>query len=374
MRIAALMLSILLLSVSAGAQTYDGEWSGTTGQGKSISFTVVANKLTKLVFGGAVSGSGCSSNFTLTTTYTTPRSFTTPSFLLTGGSSSPGSISWSLSGMFVSTSAVSGNLSFTSHSIPGVGGCSGSASTTWSATRAGGPPPPPPPPPETLAGIFAAVGSLQGNGGFFKTAVQLHNPGTSSIAGKLVYHRAGAAGSSSDPSLPYSLGPRQTVTYDDLLPAMGLSGLGSLDLVTTQGGPPLTTFRIFNDAGAAGTSGMSISPISPDDALQAGQTAVLLAPADLTRFRLNIGVRTLTAGVSMQITVRDVTGAIRHTTTKSYAGTWFLQDSATNFLGIALTPNDSIDFAINSGSAIIYGALTDNTTQDPTLNYAENIF
>ncbi|MGZ8710144.1 MAG: hypothetical protein ACXW28_07960, partial [Thermoanaerobaculia bacterium] len=81
MRIAALLSSILLLSVSAGAQTYDGSWSGTTGQGKAITFTVVANKLTVMAFGGNVSAVGCSGSFTQTTTFTTPRSFTTPSFV-----------------------------------------------------------------------------------------------------------------------------------------------------------------------------------------------------------------------------------------------------------------------------------------------------
>lgn len=370
MRTAILVSSIVLLAASAGAQTYDGSWSGTTGQGKAITFTVVANKLTVIEFGGNVSGSSCSGSFTTKTTYTTPRSFSTPSFTLTGGSSSPGATSWTLSGTFATTAAVSGNISFTSHAIPGIT-CTASGASTWSATRSGGEPPPPP---ATLAGVFAAVGSLQGNGAFFKTSVQLHNPGTSAIAGKLVFHRAGAGGTDADPSLSYSLAARQTITYDDLLPAMGQSGLGSLDLVTTQGSAPLTTFRIFSDAGALGTSGMSIDPIAPNDALKSGQTGVLLAPADLMRFRLNIGIRTLSAGVSMQITVRDVTGAIRHTATKTLPATYFIQESAANFLGVTPSPGDSIDFAINSGSAIIYGAVTDNTTQDPTLNYAKSIF
>ena len=44
------------------------------------------------------------------------------------------------------------------------------------------------------------------------------------------------------------------------------------------------------------------------------------------------------------------------------------------FLGVTLNANDTIDFAINSGSAIVYGAVTDNTTQDPTLHYAKPAF
>jgi hypothetical protein len=371
-----ILVAVLALTTAFAArgQTYDGVWNGTTGQGKAITFTIASNRLTVLTFGGTASATGCSTTFTQTTNFTTPRSFSTPSFVITGGTATPGSISWSLSGTFASETSVSGNLSFNSYGIPGVGGCSGSGSTSWSATRPGGPPPPPPPPAETLAGIFAAVGSLQGSGGFFKTAVQLHNPGTTPLAGKLVFHRAGVSGASSDPSLPYTLAARQTLSYADLLPAMGQSGLGSLDLITTQGSAPLTAFRIFNDAGAAGTSGMSIEPLPTTQALQSGQTGVLLAPQDLTRFRLNIGVRTLSAGVSLQITVRDSGGVIRHTTTKTLGPTFFTQESANSFLGVELVPGDTIDFAINSGNAIIYGAVTDNVTNDPTLQYAKPAF
>jgi hypothetical protein len=375
MRYRVLFAFVLLsAALAASGQLYDGSWSGTTGQGKEISFTIVSGKMTVHKFGGVASAVGCTTTFTITTTFTTPRSFGTPAFSITAGTSSPGGIMWTMTGTFTSTTAANGTISFNTYAIPGVpGGCSASGSSSWSATRAGGNEPPPPPP-GNVAGVFAAVGSVQGNGGFFKTAVQLHNTGTSTIAGKLVFHRAGVSGSDSDPSLAYSLAPRQTISYSDLLPAFGQSGLGSMDLVTTQGSAPLTTFRIFNDAGAAGTSGMSIEPLATSQALQAGQTAVLLAPSDLTRFRLNIGVRTLGSGASMLVTVRDGSGVTRQTITKTFGPTFFNQEGANTFLGITLNPNDTIDFAINSGSAIVYGAVTDNTTQDPTLHYAKPIF
>lgn len=364
---------LLFASLSTQAQLYDGAWSGTTGQGKEISFTIASGKMTLHKFGGVASAVGCTSTFTITTTFSTPRSFGTPAFSITAGTSSPGGVMWTMTGTFTSATAAGGTISFNTYAIPGVpGGCSASGSTSWSATRPGGNDPPLPA--GNVAGIFAAVGSVQGNGGFFKTAAQLHNTGTSTIAGKLVFHRAGVSGSDSDPSLAYTLGPRQTISYADLLPAFGQSGLGSMDLITTQGSAPLTTFRIFNDAGAAGTSGMSIEPLPASQALQAGQTAVLLAPSDLSRFRLNIGVRTLGSGASMQITVRDGSGVTRQTLTKTFGPTFFNQEGASTFLGITLNPNDTIDFAINSGSAIVYGAVTDNTTQDPTLHYAKPMF
>jgi hypothetical protein len=372
MRLVLALLMLFLFVPSAAAQLYDGSWAGTTGQGKAISFTIASNAMPTIKFGGQTTSVGCNGSFTLTTNFTPARSVSTPSFVINGGVNAPGLTTWSLSGTFSSPTSVSGNLNFNTNAIPGVpGSCSGSGSTTWSATRSGGGGPPV----GTLAGIIAVVGSTAGSGGsFFKTAVQLHNPGTSPITGKLVYHPAGSSGTDNDPALNYTLASRQTIAYDDLLPAMGLSGLGSLDLVTNTGAAPLTTFRIFNDAAEKGTSGLGIDPIPASEALQSGQTAVLLVPADLVRFRMNIGVRTLASGVSMMITVRDKDGLTRHTTTKSYGPTFFTQVSGASFADIVLTPNDSINIAINSGSAIIYGSVTDNTTQDPTLIYAKSIF
>ena len=64
---------------------------------------------------------------------------------------------------------------------------------------------------------------------------------------------------------------------------------------------PVTLVRVFNDAGAAGTTGLALEPMAASDALQNGETGVLITPAD-TRFRLNIGVRTLAQGVAMNLT------------------------------------------------------------------------
>ena len=49
----------------------------------------------------------------------------------------------------------------------------------------------------------------------------------------------------------------------------------------------------------------------PEEALLPGQGGILVAPADLQRYRFNIGVRTLSAGAAMTVTVRDRMGALR---------------------------------------------------------------
>ncbi len=357
-------------ATQVAAQTYDGTWTGTTGQDKEISFVISGNKITTITIAGKVTAVGCSSNFTVKTDYSSGHSMTYPSFSFTSGTTAPGGTQFTISGVFASTRSVSGNLSFNTYAIPGVGGCSGSGSTTWTATNpAGGGPV------DVLAAVFAVAGSTAGSfGSYFRTSLQLHNPGTTTMTGKLVYHPANSAGSGSDPSLSYSLGPYQTVSYNDVIAEMGRGGTGSLDLLTTTGSAPLTALRIYNDAGEKGTSGMGLDPLAPLDALQSGQTAVLIAPADPSKFRFNIGVRTLSSAVSMQIAVRDKDGVLRNSTTQSWGPTFFTQLSASAIAGIDLRPSDSIAFTINSGSAIVYGAMTDNTTQDPTLQYAKKLF
>ena len=154
---------------------------------------------------------------------------------------------------------------------------------------------------------------------------------------------------------------------------MGQSGVGTLDLLATTGPAPLTVVRIYNDAGAAGTTGFNEDQIRTEDALSAGQRAVLVAPIDPAKFRFNIGVRTLASGASITVTVRNASGEVTRTVTKSYPAVFFQQGSAADFLGAALGANDSIQISVNSGSLIVYGATADNITQDPSLQLAKRV-
>src|SRR5437870_647499 len=81
----------------------------------------------------------------------------------------------------------------------------------------------------------------------------------------------------------------------------------------------------------------------------------------------NIGVRTLGAGASIAVTQRNAAGAVIRTVNKSYSATYFEQIDAATFLGVAPAANDSLEVKVATGSLIIYGATTDNTTQDPSI-------
>jgi uncharacterized repeat protein (TIGR01451 family) len=228
---------------------------------------------------------------------------------------------------------------------------------------------------ESPQGIVPVVASIPGvPPALFKTGFQMHNSTASTLAGRLVFHPQGVAGSGADPSLAYSLAAGQTQSFEDLPPAMGLAGprIGSLDIVTPIGDPaPVVAARVFNDGGAGGTTGFTMSAASPDSILEAGDRGVIFTPADIGRFRMNIGVRTGPSGAAMIVTRRSAAGAVLQTLTKTYAPNFFEQISGAEFLATApFGANDSITIQVTSGSAIVYGVTADNTTQDPSIQLA----
>ena len=225
------------------------------------------------------------------------------------------------------------------------------------------------------AAIIPVVGSTAGavSGAFFRSSVQLYNPRTVRMTGRLVYHPAGSSATATDPVLAYVLEPGETRSIADLLPAMGLTGLGSLDLVPDTGtATPLLVVRVFNDAGAAGTTGFTEEAVAPAEALVAGESGFLIAPPDSALYRFNVGVRTLVSGATLTITARNAAGTVTRTLTRTYLPHYFEQRDSASFLnGAAVAANESITIQVVSGSAIVYGATVDNRTNDPSLQLAK---
>jgi hypothetical protein len=227
--------------------------------------------------------------------------------------------------------------------------------------------------PMQLTRILPVVGSLHGNfGSFFKTSVQLFNPTGATVSGNIVYHPTEGTG---DATLAYALAPGKSIAWDDLLPAMGRSGLGTADIVSDAGSAmPASSVRVFNDAGTDGTTGLNEDALGSADSLHAGQTGVLIAPNDFTRFRLNVGIRSLAERVLLTITVRDRDGVVLKTLERDFDPTHFEQPTSAGFLGgFALTGGEAITIHVNSGTAILYGATTDNKTNDPSIQVARPI-
>jgi hypothetical protein len=69
--------------------------------------------------------------------------------------------------------------------------------------------------------------------------------------------------------------------------------------------------------------------------------------------------------------LRDATGAVVGTVSRTYAATYHEQQSAGTLLEIATLPaGGSISITVTSGAAIVYGATVDNRTGDPSLQIA----
>jgi hypothetical protein len=232
---------------------------------------------------------------------------------------------------------------------------------------------------EALARIVPVAGSTAGNfGSYFRTGLQLYNAGGAPMSGHFVYHPAGSPGSAGDPRLAFQMAAGETLSYADVVASIGQTGLGSLDLliVPSASASPVVVTRVFNDAGANGTSGFTEEAVDPSATgpgaavLTAGTAGVLIAPADPARFRFNLGVRTLSAGASLSVEVRSAAGSVTRVVAKVLPASYFVQQSSDAFLGAPVGPGGSLTIRVTAGSAIVYGATVDNTTNDPSFQVA----
>jgi hypothetical protein len=216
----------------------------------------------------------------------------------------------------------------------------------------------------TLPGVASAAG---GFGSFFRTSLILSNPGALEIRGKLRMRLAGRAGTDADPTLDYVIPPNGTIRYADIVAAMGQSGLGSLDVLTTASPTPIASATVFND-GTTGTAGFSEEAVP--NASSYLSVANVFIPSDLTNFRLNIGIRIFTPG-NLQIDIYDANGSRQasFTKTKYTDADFFEQVPASAFVdNNALPPGGKIVVsAFTNKQFIVYGAVTDNRTQDPSM-------
>src|SRR5713101_5736295 len=69
--------------------------------------------------------------------------------------------------------------------------------------------------------IPVAVSSAGQNGSFFRTAVQAYNGGSSPIVGTFIFRPQGSSTTAANVSLTYTINPGETITFADLLAAMG---------------------------------------------------------------------------------------------------------------------------------------------------------
>lgn len=218
---------------------------------------------------------------------------------------------------------------------------------------------------EVLEGVVTAAGSLAGNfGSFFRTSIQVASPGGGTSTGTLVFHPAGVAASPNDQAIPYTATSGNAISFTDIVQQMGKSGLGTIDVISNNGFPPIVTARIYNDT-LNGTSGFTEEMITPRDALHFADTGVLLTPPDLTKFRVNIGVRTFSSPATI-----NVQYGFRSQSNMDFPANTFRQYSLAEFGDATPLANEQIILSVISGDAIVYLSTTDNQTNDSSVQFA----
>ncbi|HEU4523173.1 MAG TPA: hypothetical protein VFT12_14285, partial [Thermoanaerobaculia bacterium] len=206
--------------------------------------------------------------------------------------------------------------------------------------------------------IIPVVGRTHGAfGSLFRTAVTLTNATTDEMQGEIAFI---------DPTVPavaYLLAPGETRYIDDLLPP-SFTGLTSANVLRQRGPLPSTVVHVFNDDGDEGTSGLIERIVPAEEALRAGDVAVLLMPIDPATTRFNLGIRTLSTGVTLVMTHRRADGSEVQRIERTVPASTLVHEH------LAGSSSDSLTFEIISGSAVIYGSATDNGTNDPNLQIA----
>jgi hypothetical protein len=221
-----------------------------------------------------------------------------------------------------------------------------------------------------LVGVIPAAGSAAGAfGSFFRTEVTITNPSPFGIGVQLVYHPAGRSAEPGDPRRNTLLVGNESRTFTDFVATMGQTGLGSFDVLTT-GFTPVITTRVYNDAGTAGTSGFTEEVVTPYEAIRSGAYADFTIPADLTNYRVNVGIRTLGESTTFLVTVYDATGAlVGNTTQRTVPADYFEQIPLSAFLAGITPPAGGLAriHVTSGGSAVFYTATNDNRTNDGSL-------
>lgn len=219
----------------------------------------------------------------------------------------------------------------------------------------------------TRKAVVPVVGSTAGAfGGRFKTALKL----TSNAAGergRVIFHPAGTVGRPDDPSMPYGFGGSgEELFVDDVVGAMGQTGIGTLDIVPDESASdsvPTVEARLYNDT-PAGTYGTTESAYYPFDFLHPPPWTAGISATD-SRFRINIGLRTLTVTRARAL-VYGTNGRLREFRELEWPADYMTLGTFKQVLGIDLQPGESVTLFFD-GAVIPFHTRTENRTNDPEL-------
>ncbi|HEX2834894.1 MAG TPA: hypothetical protein VHW00_17910 [Thermoanaerobaculia bacterium] len=212
--------------------------------------------------------------------------------------------------------------------------------------------------------VIPIAGSTAGAfGGKFRTSLELR--GSGAMRGRVVFHPAGRVASESDPSLPYTFtSSNPSVAWDDVVEAMGQSGLGSLDIIpddTSVDTLPQIVARLYNDTNI-GTFGTEVAAVLPYHYVGGRSLEV---PIPNARFRTNIGIRTF-GETKVKVVTYAANGKLEGFRDVTFPAGWTMMTTAADLSRETLTPGASVTLLV-SGPAVAFYTITENQTNDPTV-------
>jgi len=131
--------------------------------------------------------------------------------------------------------------------------------------------------------------------------------------------------------------------------------------------------QVYNDQGAAGTTGFREELVKTSNVtggtgnyiFTAGSTGYLFGPADAGRYRSNIAIRSLDAGVEATLQAFHGDGSAAGSSQQVRYGpnTWDQQTWGV-MTGSTLEGGDFLKVSVSRGSALFENSITDNITGD----------
>jgi len=221
--------------------------------------------------------------------------------------------------------------------------------------------------------IVPVAGSLvAADGSKFHTSLRLALPERVKASGRIFFHPQGAIHSDNDPSIAYQLepagdSPGVSQYWDDVVAAMGASGLGSLDIAPDGERTPEIDARAWNDIHGL-INGGTVPALKAGDLFHFGTPFGAHFPVwtDNGKSRMSIGFRTV--GPNPARVFISTQGMPQNSLL--IPGNSFRQVSLESVLGFIPPDGQPVSIFVQylndfTSSAYIYYTITENSSNDP---------
>lgn len=210
--------------------------------------------------------------------------------------------------------------------------------------------------PNVSAQIVPIVGHVAGaNNSEFRSDLKLYNSSsTTAVSGRLVFTPRNQSMSSSDPSMAFSLAPREIKFYEDVfaLAQPGVNGAARLAVIPDGGPNAALVVDTSTYTAQSGGGELGQNPTVFGATGFFGGSAKVVGLLGKSTERNNLFVMTGPADASIRFEARSPSGALLGATTKTYAHDATYQFTPADLFGsLALPANSAIEATIQSGTA-----------------------